>query len=53
MASLIRPNQEQLKTTISFLNYNGPVFTSVKSTTPMEKDDDRKSILKIISSSAY
>ncbi|MCK4848318.1 MAG: hypothetical protein KAT16_04775 [Candidatus Heimdallarchaeota archaeon] len=49
MASLIRPTQEQLKTTVSFLNYNGPIFSSVKSPT---KDDD-KSILKIISSSAY
>ncbi|MHA1945423.1 MAG: hypothetical protein ACXADW_08090 [Candidatus Hodarchaeales archaeon] len=49
MASLIRPTQEQLKSTISYLNYNGPVFSSVRTTI---KDDD-KSILKVISSSAY
>ncbi|MHA2175108.1 MAG: hypothetical protein ACXACP_03225 [Candidatus Hodarchaeales archaeon] len=46
-----RFSQEQLKSTIEYLNYSGPIFTSLHSNP--STIDDSKSSLKIIGSSAY
>ncbi|MHA1994466.1 MAG: hypothetical protein ACW97Z_08010 [Candidatus Hodarchaeales archaeon] len=47
---LLQPSQERLQSTIEYLNYTGPVFTSVRSEL---STDDTKSSLKIIGSSAF
>ena len=46
-----RPSQEQLKSTLAYLNYNGPVFSSYRS--DPNTTEELKSSLKIIRSSAY
>ena len=45
---LLRPSQERLQATLEYLNYTGPVFTSVRIESNTE---DQKSSLKIIGSS--
>ncbi len=47
---LLRPSQERLQSTIEYLNYTGPVFTSLRAELSTE---DQKISLKIIGSSAY
>ncbi len=46
-----RFSQEQLKSTIEYLNYSGPIFSNLSSNTSVS--DDSKGSLKIIGSSAY